>query len=134
MTTAAITAADAFGAAMHARDVAAVRAIYADDITVWHAATGHTQGKAENTGMLAALFQVTGALEYVDIKRHAIPDGVVQQHRLVGTFADGRPLPDLPCCLFIRVRDGLIASIEEYFDGATYAEVWARIGALAEAG
>jgi ketosteroid isomerase-like protein len=131
MSEQAIKAADALGAAIHARDADAIRAIYADNIVVWHGSTGQAQTKAENSGLLAGVFQITSALEYVQIKRHAIEGGIVQQHRLVGTFDDGKPMPGLNACLVIKVTDGLITSIEEYFDGATYAEVWERLAALA---
>lgn len=130
MSDEAIKAAEALGAAISARDAAAIRAIYADDIIVWHASTGIAQSKDENAGLLAALFSITSYLEYCDVRRHPIEGGVVQQHRLVGRFANGRAMPALNACLVIQVRGDLIARIDEYFDGATYAEVWARLTAL----
>jgi len=126
----AFAIADALGAAIHARDANAIRAIYADDIVVWHGSTGKAQGKEENAGLLAGVFQITSSLKYVDIKRHAIDGGLVQQHRLVGVFDNGKPMPDLNACLVIKVNDGKITRIEEYFDGSIYAEVWARLAAL----
>jgi len=133
MSDEAIKAADGLGAAIHARDADAIAAIYADDAAIWHASTGQTQSKAENVTMLGALFAITASLEYVDIRRHPIEGGVIQQHRLIGAFDNGRGLPDLHACMVIKVRDGLIVSIEEYFDAATYAEGWERLGALAAA-
>ena len=133
MSEEAIKAAEALGAAIHARDAAAIAALYADDIGVWHASTGATQGKAENVGLLAGVFAIAASLEYIDITRYPIEGGIVQQHKLVGVFTDGQPMPVLHACLFIKVRDGLITSIEEYFDSASFAEVWARLGAAAEA-
>lgn len=124
-------AADALGAAIHARDAAAIRAIYSDDAVVWHASTGTSQTKEENVAMLAAVFSITSRLEYCDVRRHMIDGGLVQQHRLVGIFEDGQPMPDLHACLVIKVQDGLITRIDEYFDGATYTEVWERLAALA---
>jgi ketosteroid isomerase-like protein len=123
-------AADALGAAINGRDVAAIRALYADDIIVWHGSTNQAQTKEENSNLLASVFSITSELEYVDIRRHAIADGIVQQHRLVGTFDNGRPMPDLNACLVIKVQDARILSIDEYFDGSIYAEVWERIAAL----
>jgi ketosteroid isomerase-like protein len=131
MSDEAYKAADALGAAIHARDADAIRAIYADDIVVWHGSTNQAQTKEENAGLLGGVFQITSALEYVDIKRHVIEGGIVQQHRLVGTFDDGKAMPGLNACLVIKVAGGLITSIEEYFDGATYAEVWERLAVLA---
>lgn len=111
-----------------------IRAIYDDGITVWHASTGATQSKEENAALLAAVFAITEQMEYVDIKRHDIPGGIVQQHRLVGRFAGGKPLPDLYACLVITVKSGKIIGIEEYFDGSIYAEVFALAAAHMSAG
>lgn len=123
-------AADALGAAIAARDVEAIRALYAEEVSVWHASTGATQTKAENSGLLEKVFQIASSLAYVNIRRHRIEGGLVQQHDLVGVFDDGKPMPALHVCMIIRARGGRILSIEEYFDGATYAEVWSRIAAL----
>jgi ketosteroid isomerase-like protein len=130
ITTEAEIAADALGAAICGRDVVTIRSLYADDITVWHASTNQAQSKSENTALLAAVFSITSHLEYVDIRRHRIESGVIQQHRLIGAFDDGRPLPDLNACLVIKVKGGQIVSIDEYFDGSIYAEVWERIASL----
>lgn len=130
MSTDAIKAADALGAAIKARSVERVREIYADDVVVWHGATGTSANKADNTALLGGVFQLTSALEYQNIRRHLIEGGVVQQHRLVGAFADGRPLPPLEACMVIKVRNGLITRIDEYFDGQTFAEVWEKLAAL----
>lgn len=130
MSDTAYKTADALGAAIHARDAEAIRSLYAEDVVVWHGSTGEAQTKEENASMLAAVFSITSRLEYRDIRRHTIEGGLVQQHRLVGAFDDGRPLPDLNACLVIKVRDGLITGIDEYFDSATFSEVWDRLAAL----
>jgi hypothetical protein len=131
MATKAEAAADALGAAIHARSHDQVLTIYADDIKVFHGSTGQSMGKAENAGLLAGVFAITSELEYINIKRHAIKDGLVQQHRLVGKFSEGKELPGLEACLVIKVNDaGLITSIDEYFDGSIFAEVWERLAAL----
>lgn len=125
--------ADALAAAIAARDADAIRAIYADDIGVWHAATAQTQNKAENSGLLAALFQITSRLSYDEVRRHPIAGGLVEQHVLNGEFSDGTPMPSLHVSIFIYVKDGLITRIEEYFNSATFDEVWARMAAHGEA-
>jgi ketosteroid isomerase-like protein len=127
----AVRVADGLGAAIHARDAAAIRALYADDVIVWHGSTNQAQTKDENAGLLANVFSITSRLEYVDIRRHLVDGGIVQQHRLVGIFDNGRPMPDLQACLVIKVRDGKIVRIDEYFDGSIYSEVWERIAMLA---
>lgn len=118
--------ADDLGAAIFARDANLIRAVYHDDISVWHGSTGIAQSKDENVSLLSGVFSITSSLQYVDIKRHDIPGGVIQQHRLVGAFDNGKPLPDLFACLVIMVSDGKISRIEEYFDGSVYSEVFAR--------
>lgn len=127
----AIAAAEALGAAIKARSADQVRALYADDIVVWHGSTGVAQDKDENVGLLDGVFTLTSRLQYDDVRRHEIEGGVVQQHRLTGAFADGGPLPGLEACLVIKVNgDGLITRIDEYFDGSHFAEVWERLAAL----
>lgn len=122
--------ADALGTALNKRDPKLLRAIYADDIAVWHAATGGTMGKEENIGLLSNLFAVTSRLEYTDIKRYDIEGGVVEQHVLTGAFDNGTELPALNACMVIKVAGGKITSIEEYFDSQTFAVVWARLATL----
>jgi ketosteroid isomerase-like protein len=130
MATDAIAAADALGAGIHARSTDLIGKIYADDVVVWHASTGTSATKEGNLALLGGVFTLTSRLEYRDIRRHLIDGGVVQQHQLVGAFADGRPLPVLETCMVIKVRNGLITRIDEYFDGQTYAELWAQLAAL----
>ncbi len=47
----------------------------------------------------------------------------------MGTFADGKAMPDLEACLVIQAKSGRITRIDEYFDGSQYAGVWAKLGA-----
>jgi ketosteroid isomerase-like protein len=123
------TLADALGAAIEARNVDRLRDIYGDNIEIWHANTNAVQTKDANLGFLAAIFAITSELGYRDIRRYDIDGGVVQQHRLVGRLKDGKRLPDLHACMVIKVASGKIARIEEYFDSATYAEVWQLLAA-----
>lgn len=130
MTSEANALADALGKAIEDRDVDQVRALYADDIIVWHGSTDAEQSKEENLGLLAAVFGVTSKLGYRDITRHDIENGVVQQHRLVGTFDDGKPMPDLLACLVIKTANGKITRIDEYFDSAAFGALGERLQAL----
>ena len=130
MSEAAHKMADALGSAIASRDAEAVRALYSPDIAVWHAMTNAEQSRDENVGLLAGVFAITSELEYKDIRRHDIEGGIVQQHRLTGTFDDGSPLPDLHACLVIKIADGKITLIDEYFDSPAFATVWERLAAL----
>ena len=124
--------ADKLGAAIASLDADNISAIYADDIVVWHPAFDQEMGKAENARLLAQVFALAKELHYEQIRRHSIPGGIIQQHVLTGTFRDGVPLPRLQVCMIIKVRDGLITRIEEYFDAGTFAPVWERLAAASE--
>lgn len=121
--------AERFGAAIESLDVDRLRAIYADDVVIWHGATGQAMGPDENCAMLAKLFALVDDFHYENIQRHPIPGGIVQQHVATGRFADGTPLPRLNACMVIKVRDGLITRIDEYFNADTFAPVWERMAA-----
>jgi ketosteroid isomerase-like protein len=129
MTSNATLAADALGAAIHARNTDGLIDLYADDIEVWHASTRKGMGKEENIGLLKGVFGLARELEYKAIRRYPIEDGLVQQHQLVGIFTDGTPMPTLEACLVLRVRVRQIIRIDEYFDSQSFAEVWKRLGA-----
>lgn len=130
MSNEARNVADALGKAIAERDVEQIRALYDDSMVVWHASTNAEQSKEENAGLLAGVFAITSEMEYKDIRRHDIEGGVVQQHRLTGKFDNGKPLPDLHACLVIKVANGKITRIDEYFDSPAFAEVWERLAAL----
>jgi ketosteroid isomerase-like protein len=130
MPNEAIEVAEALGRAINARSREQFNALYADDVVVWHSNTGKGMGKAENIGLLAGVFALTSQLQYVNIRRHLIDGGCVQQHQLTGTFKDGTPMPTLEACLVIKVRNGQITRIDEYFDGQSFDEVWKRLAAL----
>lgn len=126
-------AADALDEATRNRDPIALRALYADDALVWHAATNREQSVEENVSMLAALYAEMAELRYVDVRRSFIEDGFVQQHRLVAKYKDGTAMPDVHACAVIRVRNGKIVRIDEYFDMSGVKEHWQRIGQRAAA-
>lgn len=106
-----------------------IRAIYADDVVVWHPAFDQEMGKVENTALLAQLFAISHDLRYEEVRRHPIADGIIQQHVLTGSLRDGTDLPRLQVCMIIKISDGLITRIEEYFDARTFDVVWERLAA-----
>lgn len=118
---------DTLGDGLRTRNVAAIRALYADDVRIWHASTAVEQGKEENLAFLASIFTLVSELEYRDVQRHLIDGGVVQQHCVAGVFLDGSSVPDLHACVIVKLRDGQIARVEEYFSADSWAEVWARL-------
>ncbi len=134
MATQADTILDALGKGIAERDIEQLRALYSDDIVVWHGSTGQAQGKDENLGMLASVFAISSELQYVDIVRHEFAGGAVQQHRLTGMFDDGCAMPSLAACLVVICSNGKITRIDEYFDSSHFAPVWERIEALSASG
>ena len=57
---------------------------------------------------------------YRVIRREALKDGFLQQHVLEATLPDGTKW-NLPACLVVKTRDGLIVRLDEYLDSAATA-------------
>ena len=101
--------------AIMAGDVAAVRALYAPDVRVWHNFDGATQSADENLAVLQWVTTTIRGLRYEDVRRQATADGFVQQHVLRGTMPDGAAV-EIPACIVVTIRDGRIARLDEYLD------------------
>lgn len=102
-------------AAVAGGDVAAVRALYAPDVRVWHNVDGIAQSADENLAVLQWVTTHIRGLRYDDVRRQATADGFVQQHVLRGTVGDGVAV-EIPACLVATVRDGKITRLDEYLD------------------
>ena len=102
-------------AAITAGDVAAVRALYAPDVRVWHNFDDVTQTAEENLAVLQWVTTTIRGLRYEDVRRHATADGFVQQHVLRGTIGNGVAV-EIPACIVVTVRDGQITRLDEYLD------------------
>lgn len=125
--------ADALDEATRNRDPVALRALYADDAIVWHAATNREQSVEENVAMLTALYSEMAELQYIDVRRSFIEDGFVQQHRLVAKYKDGTTMPDVHACAIVRIGNGKIVRIDEYFDMSAVKDDWQRLSERAAA-
>ena len=110
------------------RDADGFEKLYADNATIWHAATNQTQSKSENVGLLRGVFALMSKAGYEEITCLPTPEGFVQHHAVRGIFKDGQPVPTLYACLVVTVRDGKIIHLREWFDPAQFAEVWKRMG------
>jgi ketosteroid isomerase-like protein len=128
MTSQADAVMDELGRAISSRDISRLRALYKEDVVVWHAATGQRQSKEENCALLQRLFEITSQLCYRNVRRFSIEGGAVQQHCLTGRFSCGTDIPELEVCMVVKVEDGKIISLDEYFDVATFNPVWERLG------
>lgn len=106
-------------AAIEAGDRDALGAVYADDVVVWHNTDQVEMTKEQNLASLDALAAMTTTRRFTDVRRHAVDGGFVQQHVLHLDWGSGSG--SLPGCVVVQLRDGLIARIDEYLDGATIA-------------
>jgi ketosteroid isomerase-like protein len=102
-------------AAVAGGDVAAVRALYAPDVRVWHNVDGITQSADENLVVLQWVTTHIRGLRYDDVRRQATADGFVQQHVLRGTVGDGVAV-EIPACIVATIRAGRITQLDEYLD------------------
>lgn len=102
-------------------DVDAVRALYTDDIEIWHNYDNAIQNRDQNLATLAGLISRVSDRKYDDRRVEVFDDGFVHQHVLRGTRADGVDLA-MPGVLIGRLRDGKIARLDEYLDSAHVAQ------------
>jgi len=116
--------ADAVFGAIEAGDIDAVAGMWADDVEVWHNTDDVVQTKDQNLAVLQWMVDNTASIEYRDTVRSGTVDGFVQRHVLHLTFDDGR-VADLPAAIFVGIRNGKVARIDEYLDSAHVAEAFA---------
>jgi ketosteroid isomerase-like protein len=114
---AALTTAGALFSAIEGKDPAAVAALYADDIQVWHNFTNACQDKAANLETLSGLCANVPEIHYDVTERLLLEDGRVMQRHVLRA-GNGREEVLIPACIFITVRDGRIVAIHEYLDTA----------------
>lgn len=110
--------ADRLFTAIEAGDVAAVAAMWSEDVSVWHAGDNRPSGKERAIRVIEWFVGATADRRYDVLDRQFFPGGFVQQHLLHGTTRSGAPY-SLRVGIIIRVgRDTLITRIDEYFDPA----------------
>ncbi|WP_039825370.1 nuclear transport factor 2 family protein [Nocardia testacea] len=109
--------ADRFFAAVSAGDEATLTELYAPDARIWHNDKGTEETVTENLRVLRWLARTLVDMRYEDIRRYPLPTGFAQQHLLRGELP-GYGLLEVAACLFVEVRDGRIARIDEYVDSA----------------
>ena len=111
---AAIDLARRFNAAMEARDVAQLAALYAKNVIVWHSHDEIEQTKPEALAAAEAFLGGLAECRCEVTALHPTEVGFVQQHRLVGRRADGRPFRGSPLCIVVVAEGGLIRRLDEY--------------------
>ncbi len=115
---------DRFFEAVERGDWGTLDALYADDLSVWHNFSDEVQTKEENIASLRRS-RAVAAWNYVVAERIVIGDRVIQRHA-ARIQIEGHPELLCHAVLFITVREGQIAHIDEYLDTAAIQPIRAR--------
>lgn len=111
--------------AIERSDVAAVDAMWSNEIAVWRVGSRRDDDKARAMRVIDWFIGATTQRRYEILDRQLFDDGsargFVQQHILHATGHAGQSI-SLRVCIVIRVgAEGLIERIDEYFDPAGIA-------------
>jgi ketosteroid isomerase-like protein len=101
-------------------DYAAIESLWADDVKVWHTGDGCDNDRARALKVIRWFIRNTTKRSYEILDRRFFDGGFVQQHVLRAHRSDGTSI-EMRVCIVIRVDDGLITRIDEYFDPADMA-------------
>ena len=113
--------ADDMFAAVERGDIAALSAMWSDDVTVWRLGGGGARDKGRALKVLDWFVGATHDRHYELLDREVFDSGFVQQHVLHATTHAGGEL-SLRVCMVVKVAtSGLITRIEEYLDPAELA-------------
>ena len=112
-------------AAITARDIEAVRDIYAPNAVIWHSHDRREQNVDENLAVLRWVGRNVADLRYEDVRRQPTPNGFVQQHVLRGRAPNGAAL-EVPACIVCMIDNQRIVRLDEYLDSAALAPLLRR--------
>ena len=115
-------------AAVQSGDTDPVKALYAEDIVLWHTNDRVNQTSADSIRTLAWINRHMKGVRYEELRVVALDDGFVQQHVM---RADS-PKVDMPCMLRAWCANGRITRIEEYFDSADAVPIIQQANVFAE--
>jgi hypothetical protein len=96
-------------------DVAGARGCCTPDARVWHSFDGVALSLDQACAGWQLFVTTFPERSVVDVRRAAIPGGFVQQHLLIVRRTDGARR-GWPICIVFKIREGRIASLEEYID------------------
>ena len=107
--------ADRLFAAIEQGDLAAVEALYADDVVVWNSVMPRPMDKARSLAVLEWLMAPGVSRQYEVHERLVDGDRLAQRHTLRVTIPD-HDVIEMPVSLFITIDGGRITAIDEYVD------------------
>ena len=117
--------ADRLFGAIESGDYEAVERLWADDVTVWHSGDAHENDRVRALKVIRWFIGTTTQRSYEILDRQFFYGGFVQQHVLRADGTNGSSIA-LRVCIVIKVDDGLITRIDEYFDPADMAPLLKR--------
>jgi ketosteroid isomerase-like protein len=123
-----IDIADRLTAAFAAKDIQAIAALYADDMSVWHNYDRKIKSKSVNLEMIGGFFASFDKVAYTRIKRQYSDGGFTQEHIVVAQKNDGTVVGELPCCIVVSVANDQIQWISEYIDSVQIASLFPSNG------
>jgi len=111
------TVIDRFYAGLASGDLDAALACTTPDMRTWHCFDGIVQDREQCLVGWRSMVENLPERAFVDVRRHAIPGGFVQQHMMAAKTSAGTIMA-WPVCMLIWLENGLIARIDEYIDRA----------------
>jgi ketosteroid isomerase-like protein len=117
--------ADRLFGAIERGDYEAVERLWADDVAVWHSGDAHDNDRVRALKVIRWFIGTTRQRTYEILDRQFFGGGFVQQHVLRADGTNGSSIT-LRVCIVIKVDDGLITRIDEYFDPADMAPLLRR--------
>lgn len=117
-----------FFSAVERGDLDTVRALYAPDAKIWTAQDPADRTPEENLAVLAWVKDNIRSFRYEDVRCQPTPTGFVEQHTTCGTAPGGGEFR-FAACLVVRVEDGKVTRLDEYFDTAPLMAALSQIDA-----
>ena len=118
--------ADRFAKAFEEGDIAVIDSLYAPDAIVWHNTDEREQSRAENIAFAKAVPDLFESFSYHDVRRSVFADGYVQQHVVHVVQNDG-VMVKIPVCAIVRIANGQITRIDEYYDSKLEPDVVSKV-------
>ena len=112
-------------AAIEKGDIAALTALWSDDVVVWRQGGGRERDKPRALGVIEWFVDATAERRYEVLDREVFDTGFVQQHILHATTRAGDKVAMRVCMVVKLEADGLIRRIDEYLDPADLAPLLA---------
>ena len=107
--------ADRLFTAIEEGDLAAVEALYTDDVVVWNSVMPRPMDKARSLAVLEWLMAPGVTRQYEVHERLVAGDRLAQRHTLRVGIPGHEPI-EMPVSLFLTIADGHISAIDEYVD------------------